>query len=218
MRTAFLRGWFLVVVLAVVPGWAQSGAEERAVAGVTGSRLLPSLIVSSTLSPAKGMAIGRDRRSGASECVRGEGAGTREGDILIEASEGGWDRFLTVEVFLRKNRVTSPVQWPLRKVGSAPRTVKLTADAPYVLSTTSSCRRRRRRSLSPGSTSSWRSWVRRRVPPLKVGRECRDSARGALADRKSDGLPANEGCGFVLNFLRLSPRHWARQGGPPTTR
>ncbi|WP_141619720.1 hypothetical protein [Myxococcus sp. AB036A] len=120
-----------------------------------------------------------------------------EGDILIEASEGGWDRFLTVEVFLRKNRVRSPVQWPLRQVGSAPRTVKLTAAAPhallyYVLSAEETAQ------LDSGEYFIMAKLDTTQGASSKSWKGVKESAHVLFLTDKTDGLPADKDCGFVL--------------------
>ncbi|WNZ64574.1 hypothetical protein QEG98_13390 [Myxococcus sp. MxC21-1] len=121
-----------------------------------------------------------------------------EGDILIETSEGGWERFLTVEVFLRKNRVRSLVHWPLRKVGLTPSTVKLTAASPhallyYVLSAEETAQLASGQylimaKLDTTQGASARSW-----------KGMQDFAHVLWLTGKSDGMPANKDCGFVLS-------------------
>ncbi|WP_338870101.1 hypothetical protein [Myxococcus stipitatus] len=46
----------------------------------------------------------------------------------IEALNGGWDQFLSIEVFHRKNRTKTPTTWPLARAGDPPRGVRLTSD------------------------------------------------------------------------------------------
>ncbi|ATB46885.1 hypothetical protein MYMAC_002490 [Corallococcus macrosporus DSM 14697] len=117
----------------------------------------------------------------------------------MEAPEGGWDRLLTVEVFLRKNRVSSLVHWPLHKVGSSPSPVKLTAAAPYALLYSLV--------LSAEETAQLASGMYFIIAKLDATPGAADKSwKGVQGSdhvlrltEKSDGLPANQDCGFVLN-------------------
>ncbi|WIG96209.1 hypothetical protein [Myxococcus sp. SDU36] len=122
-----------------------------------------------------------------------------EGDILIEAPEGGWDRFLTVEVFLRKNRVNSPVHWPLRKAGSAPSTVKLTAAAPYVLLHYLVLSAEETAQLASGQYFIMATLDTTQGASDKSWKGLQTFAHVLWLTEKSDGIPAKKDCGFVLN-------------------
>lgn len=197
MCTTFLRCWVLVVALAAVPGRAQSGAAQREVARSPASASPRLIVGSKSSSLPKGWPLVVSVGLAHPSVFGAKAQAPVEGDVLIEAAEGGWDRFLTVEVFLRKNRVRSPVQWPLRKVGSAPRTVKLTAAAPhalfyYVLSAEETAQ------LDSGQYFIMAKLDTTQGASAKSWKGVKDSAHMLLLTDKTDGPPANKDCGFVL--------------------
>lgn len=188
-----------MLALTVVPGWAQSGAAQREVAGAPAAAL-PRLIVGSKISSLpKGWPLVVTVGLAHPSLFAANARASAEGDIVMEAPEGGWDRLLTVEVFLRKNGEKLLVHWPLRKAGSRPGTVKLTAAAPYVLL--------HHIVLSAEETAQLASGQYFIIARLDATPGAADKGwKGVQGSdhvlwltEKSDGMPANEDCGFVLN-------------------
>lgn len=123
MSTTALRGVLVVISMMALPGWAQPDVS------IESRPPSPRLFVSSSLERLpKGtplvLTVGL-LHPNIDRPVEKPLAGYT---FSIEALNGGWDQFLSVEVLYRKNRTKTPTTWPLARAGNPPRGVRLTSD------------------------------------------------------------------------------------------